>query len=495
MIPRQLTVFYLFLLLISFTACNGSKLSSESNTPKFSFLKQNNPNLTSNINLKITDHKIKGHVPFDIPLDNLVATFEFDGVKVNINGVPQKSGQTPNNFKNILVYSIVDKEGDTSTYEADIVRFTGLPLVFITTEDSALIDSKEEYVNGEVSIIGGRYFDNLMSKMKIKGRGNSTWDMHPKKPYQLKFSNKSEVLGMPADKKWIFLAEYSDKTMLRNRTAFELGYQSNLNWTPESVFAEVIINGEYNGTYHITQKIEESKNRVNIGDDGYLLEIEQLHRLNQDDVYFHSSQFIINIKEPKTQRNDPAYNYISNYLTTFEVALYGNNFKDPDLGYAKYIDVDSFIDWYLINEISKNQDAKLYSSIYMNMVLGEKLKMGPIWDFDLGFGNVDYSITEQPEGFWVRENPWLKRLFEDQDFSKKVRERFAYYKENETHIMVMIDKYAAKLDRSQYENNQVWQTLGVYVWPNPVWFDTYGEEVSHLKRWISIRMNWLDANL
>lgn len=388
-----------------------------------------------------------------------------------------------------------DSGAVTNPYEVGIERFTGLPLVFITTEDMALIDSKEAYVKGNVKIVGGKDFDDLEAEMKIRGRGNSTWSTHPKKPYQMKLSEKSELLGLPADKKWIFLAEFSDKTMMRNRVAFELGYLSDLDWTPRSVFAELIINGEYNGTYHITQKVEESKNRVNIGDDGYLLEIDQLNRLDSDDIYFETSQFLFNIKEPKVEKNDDAYNYISSYITDFETALYGDDFKDTDLGYAKYIDVESFIDWYLINEISKNTDAKSFSSIYLNMKLDGKLKMGPIWDFDLAFGNVDYNATEHAEGFWIKNNPWFNRLFEDQNFADKVKERFAYFRGNEAYIMRTIDEYALKLGRAQLENDKVWQTMGIYVWPNPVWFDTYEEEVNYLKDWLSDRMDWLDVNL
>jgi hypothetical protein len=308
----------------------------------------------------------------------------------------------------------------------------------------------------------------------------------------MKLSDKAEMLGMPADKKWLFLAEYFDKTMLRNRAAFELGYLSSLDWTPSSVYAEVFVNNKYTGTYHITQKVEESVNRVNIGKEGYLLEIDALRRLDEDDVYFTSSQYTFNIKEPKVKKGDEKYQYISSYIADFETALYGDNFKDAEAGYAKYIDVDSFVDWYLIHEITKSVDAQGFSSIYMNIIPGEKLKMGAIWDFDLAFGNMDYASPEFPTGFWMKDNVWIARLFEDPSFGKKVKERFAYYRDNEAHIVSVIDQYAKKLERSQRENDKVWKTIGIYVWSNPVWFSTYALEVEHLKDWFSQRMEWLD---
>jgi len=488
-------IYYCVVLFLGLASCDKETISSEEVITKFSFLKKNNPSLSSDIGMKIIGNKIKGSVPLDVSLDELIATFEPTGLVVKIGNIVQESGQTSNSFKEVLTYTIIDKGGTKSVYEVDIVRFTGLPLIFITTKNNEIIDSKNEYRKGNVEIIGSRGFENLDVKMKIRGRGNSTWGIHPKKPYQMKLKEKVGILGMPADKKWIFLAEYSDKTMVRNRTGFEFGYLSNLDWTPSSVFAEVIINGKYNGTYHITQKVEESDNRVKLGNNGYLLEIDQLHRLDPEDIYFETSKFLINIKEPKLKKNDAVYNYIKTYIADFEKVLYGNDFKDPNLGYAKYIDVGSFIDWYLINEIVKNQDAQSYSSIYLNMIPGEKLKMGPLWDFDLGFGNVDYSVAEKPDGFWIKYNPWIQRMFEDPSFTTKVKERFAYYRSNEAHIMETIDAYAEKLDKSQYENDKVWHTFGVYVWPNPIWFETYKEEVDHLKIWISTRMDWLEANL
>jgi len=144
------------------------------------------------------------------------------------------------------------------------------------------------------------------------------------------------------------------------------------------------------------KKVEESDHRVVIGDDGYLLEIDQLERLDSDDVYFRTDHFLINIKEPDTEYNSVKYTYVSGLINEFEEVLMGSNFKHPQSGYAKYIDIDSFIDWYLISEITKNQDSRSFSSIFLNVIPGQKIKMGPLWDFDLAFGNVDYSECEYP---------------------------------------------------------------------------------------------------
>ncbi len=461
----------------------------------FSFLSKNNSSLKTNYGLFIEDHKIKGRLPYQADIKNLVATFTYNGSEVIINNELQVSEKNSNDYSSVLTYTINSSKDISSANEVDVTYFTGLPIIYINTEESTPIDSKEEYREGNVYIDGGRNFiDMASSKMQIRGRGNSTWWVGDKKPYQLKFSEKTEFLEMPKDKKWIFLAEFSDKSLIRNKISFEMGYLSKLDWTPQSAYAEVIVNDEYVGTYHISQKVEESDNRVAIGDTGYLLEIDQLGRLDPDDVYFRTNKFLINIKEPKLEYDSNEYKYVKDLLNEFENVLMGDDFSNLEIGYSKYIDVDSFIDWYLINEITKNQDSRDFSSIYLNLIQGEKIKMGPIWDFDLAFGNVNYSESEFPEGFWVKRHHWYARLFEDPIFKNKVKERFKYFRDNQSFIIEKIDSFAEQLQWAQYENDKKWDLFGRYVWPNPVFFDSHNEEIEHLKQWYIKRMNWLESN-
>ena len=497
------------LLIIFFSlflqACGGSGPSEQNIAPvvtvepiisTFTFSVENNPSLSENLRLAISGNVISGKFPAAADWQNMIATFEHTGTSVVVNNITQTSAVSVQDFSDVQSYTVKMEDGREVSYSVDIVAFTGLPIIYLTTVGDAPIDSKEDYVNGSVTIKGGRNFESVnLADMKIRGRGNSTWFLHPKKPFQMKFKNKSMMLDMPSKKKWLFLAEYSDKTMLRNTISFEMGYLSNLEWTPKSTFAEVYINDEYNGTYNISEKVEEGSNRVNIGDNGFLLEIDQLERQDSDDVYFYTSEFLVAIKEPNLNWDDAQYNYVKGYINEFESALFASNFADPISGYAKYIDVDSFVDWYLISEITKNVDAKSFSSIYFHLVPGQKIKMGPLWDFDLSFGNVDYADSRYAQGFWVKDNPWIAKLFTDAVFLEKVKTRFAYFKSNQILILDKIDDYAEKLNLAQQENDTKWKTLGNYVWPNPLVFDTYSEEVTHLKTWYSQRMDWLDGAL
>ncbi len=466
--------------------CDPPELSS------FAFLASDNPGLEGDIQLDIQDNVISGNVPYSGDIDALIATYSHVGASVLVGAIEQTSGVTENDFSHGVSYSVTALDGQQASYDVRVKYFTGLPIFYIDTNDVP-INSKVNYTEGVASTFGGLdYEDSPFAYMQIRGRGHSTWS-HPKKPYQLNFADKSDVLGMPEDKKWILLANYSDKTMMRTSIGFEMGYISNLDWTPESHYAEVFINDIYNGTYNIAQKVEATDNRVALGDTGYLIEMENINHIAAGDVYFYTDHFLLKIKEPELTEGSPEYLYAEEYFNEFEAALLGDDFTNPVTGYPSYIDIDSFVDWYLINEITKNVDAKSYSSIYLSVIPGEKIKMGPLWDFDLSFGNVNYAPPEFPEGFWVKDNIWYNRLFQDPDFVALIKSRFAYFMDNMDYILDTMDFYAAYLSMAQEENNNKWNTIGVYVWPNPVVYDTYEEEVIHLKEWYVERMNWLDT--
>jgi hypothetical protein len=467
----------------------------------FSFLAELNPTLTQDVHLTFDGvDTFSAAVNELCAIENLVASYTFIGGNVLVNSNAQVTGESSNNFNKPVVYVASNVENSaTKSFYVEISYFTGLPRILINTNNTP-INSKDDYVDGFVTVKGGLGFEDIaMQEMKIRGRGNSTWG-HPKKPYQLKADSKSPMLNMLEDKKWLFLAEYSDKSLIRNKISLDLGAMSRLEYTPKGEYAEVFLNDEYNGTYLITQKVEVKSNRLNLPDNGYLVEIDQDYRLDADDVFFKPTIFtqkhnenVFNIKEPSVDYNTAAFDLIKDYINNFEAALFGANFKDAQTGYQAYIDLPSFIDWYLVQEIAKSVDAKYYSSIYFNYIPGPggKIKMGPLWDFDLSYGNVDYANSQYTNGFWIKENPWYKRLFEDPAFESEVKERFMYFYNNTNVILDKIDEYAKQLERAQGKNYEKWPTLGTYVWPNPVYFDTHAEEVSHLKDWVTKRMEWL----
>ncbi|MDR2802136.1 MAG: CotH kinase family protein [Prevotellaceae bacterium] len=459
----------------------------------FGFKASDNPAaLLSDVVCMIDENAVSGSVPHVLLSKKLIPYFTFEGASVLIGNEIQESGKDSVDFSSPVEYTVRNQTSDSTTYTVQVSSFTGLPIVFINTKNSAKIESKDDYVDATIRIVestpgsGG----NFSGEMKIKGRGNSTWSL-PKKPYKMKFDKKTSLLGEPKDKEWVLLANYTDKTNLRNETAFFMGRLSLLEWTPRTHFVEVFLNEVYDGTYQLCEQIKIAEDRVNVTDDGYLLEVDQLSRLEAGDVYFQTSRLLFNIKEPDVEDGSERYHWIKDYVTNVEDLLYAENF-DPGTGYAQYVDIPSFVDWYLVNEITKNNDALMFSSCYLNIAPNGKLKMGPLWDFDIGLGNVNYSGNEDPTGLWIARAAWFQQLLQDPAFVAQVKTRFAYFKSKENDILSNINSGAAYLKYSVIENNSRWQTLYVSTWPNYAIWGAYENEVQYMKNWLSTRFDWLE---
>ena len=474
---------------------NSEVSDKEPRLLSFSFMSKDNPLLlVEDVKGEIVGDSIVECWIQNIVSDKLlVSHFEYTGERVTIEHIPVKSDETEVQFKT-PVRLTVSGQGKSKDYTIYVHSFTGLPVLWIETEDRAEITSKEVYTNAHLRLV-----ENVRTRsagevteadMMIKGRGNSTWSM-PKKPYAIKFEKGCSLVDEPEDKSWVLLANYTDKTSLRNQTAFYMGSISNLDYTPRFHYVELILNGQYNGTYQLGDKLKTGKNRVNVGSDGFLLEIDAY--ATAEEVTFKTSHLErpVNIKEPDVEEGDENFDYIKNYVIAAENALFGNDFRDPDKGWQKYMDMDSFVDWYLVNEIAKNNDGYLWSSCYMNLKRGGKLKMGPLWDFDLAFGNVDYSICHFSDGFYIKSVSWYARLFEDPAFVAKVKERFDYFYNRKNDILNEINANAQYLRYSVQENNNKWKTFYTHTWPNYNIWGNYQNEVQSMKEWLNARFEWL----
>ena len=512
-IVRKTAILLLSLIVLSCQKERESVDLSSVNLLSVSFLKANNPSLGSDIELDFdNEDTFSGFVPYGTSIKSLIASYEFEGSSVQIGGEEQTNSVSSNDFGKERTVSVLDEGGNGKDYLIRLHYHTGLPIVFLDIFDPESVP-REQYISAEISVYGGLDFLDIDdTTIEIRGRGNSTWmgGQVEKKPYQIKFSDKQEVLSMAEDRRWVLLAEHYDRSMIRNKLSFEMGKMSNFDYSPQGEYVELFINDQPKGTYVLAQKVEESKNRLDIGDNGYLIEMDQRHRVYEDDVYFEPPIFrqraqkfswldtIFNIKEPADiQYNTGEYAEIENFVNAFEEVLFGNNFKDPEAGYRNYIDFDSFIDWYLINEIGKSVDAYGYASVFFSYVPGEKIKMGPIWDFDLSYGNADYSSQAfYPTGNWINEHPWIERLLEDDYFKQKVIERYTYFYDKRDDFMALIDQFSDQINRSQALNYELYQNLGQEIWNNSsAVFQTHEEEVEYLKNWLFERINWMNGNL
>ena len=241
----------LFLVLFLIASCDSdNQTEASSNTvenplPKqftsFAFLAQNNQNLTEDVSLEINGNSITGRIANNIAIDNLVASFSHTASNAFVGPTLQTSATTANDFSTVVTYIVEASDNTRQNYYIDITKFTGLPIVYINTLNAAEITSKDEYISATISIDGNRNYRQLENTaIRIRGRGNSTWAVsHPKKPYQIRFNDKTSILGMPEDRRWLLLAEYSDKSMMRNKVVhtLALGSSTNLVWTATSEYA------------------------------------------------------------------------------------------------------------------------------------------------------------------------------------------------------------------------------------------------------------------
>lgn len=460
------------------------------------FVTNENPSLPKNTSCTIIgDSVIECWLPMITVEKYLIPRFTFDGTLVTINDMEAVSGKSMFDFKAPAKVTVHTSQ-ETKKYIMYVHSFTGLPLMQIYTEGGVPITSKEYYLNAHMTlsedVVTRAPGDVLEADLQIKGRGNSTWHRWPKKPYRLKFNDKVSLLGEHKDRSWVLIANYADKSALRNHTALYLGKISNLDYTPSSHFVDLFLNGRYDGTYEVSEKIKISNHRVAVGDDGFLLEVDARAPREEDSTYFYVAHMTnpINIEDPEVVNGDDNYNYAYSWVATADAVLYSENFTDPTYGWRAYFDMDSFVDWYLINEITHNPDATMLYSCFMHFKRGGKIHMGPIWDFDLAFGNTDYW-ERGPYNYWIKKSDWIIRMFKDPAFKARVKERYDYFYSRKADIMREIDATAVYLKGSVEENENRWHTFYEYVLPNYEIWGSYMNEVQSVKQWLHLRMDWL----
>ena len=407
-------------------------------------------------------------------------------------------------------------EGDDS----QLFQLTNLPLVVVNTDGMRMMQSKDDKVNSTVHIIsdGGT---SLLSKKdtECKGRGNASWNF-PKKPMRLKFPKKQTVLpDAPAKcKKWTLINNYGDKSLMRNKIAFHMSRGIGLSYTPYCQFVDLIFNGEYQGCYQLCDQVEVNPGRVEITemtpDDiegealtgGYFIEIDAY--ANQEASWFESLRGIpVTIKSPDDDEITPEQSaYIKDYFNKFETAVFTYGFTSETTGYRKYLNLDSFLQYFIVGELDGNTDY--FWSIYMSKERGEeKFVVGPVWDVDLGFDNDyrTYPIANKTD-FIYRSggsvaSSAVKRLVDRILVSDtKARERLKYLWSdarvnrhyNPTYYCKLVDRYAEQLAQSQELNFKRWNILGESVHMNPAVSGSYEGEVQRVKDYLNERFAQLD---
>lgn len=479
-------------------------LKSEKQLKTFRFSAKKNPVLVSDITGEIIGDTIYARAFSGTNISKLVPSFTYDGVKVVIDEVKQKSDTTVNDFTKLLKYSVVAEDDSKKMY---VVKFTdnGIASLYINT-NNVEITSKDNYVTGSLKLVSNFTEVVYDGKTEIKGRGNSTWYDMPKKPYRIKLDKKASLLGMAESKNWVLLANYADKTLIRNELAFMLSRSMERAFTPNSRYVEVYLNGSFIGNYQLTEQIKEGKGLVDIEEQpngtttlpdlsgGYLIEQDLFAYGEPVNFYTKKNQPFV-IKYPDEDKiTQVQKDYIHNHFQKFEDALYADNFTDPVNGYRKYFDVNSYVDYYIINEVIGNPDA--FRSTYMFKKRNDdKIYVGPIWDFDKAANN-DERLGDQVNGLMINSafepKQWFKRLMEDPAFRQRIKMRWNEVESKIRLLPGLTDQLAKKLEVSQVRNFTKWDILKIKSYLELQVSGSYKGEVAYLKNFLSKHIDWLD---
>ncbi len=429
-----------------------------------------------------------------------------------------------------------------------------LPVVKIETNGKPIVDKTTE-VPGTITITSA---DGQTSYLPNASDSDNTGTFHlhgnttllmPKKPYHVKLNTSLDLLNAMGlscpyvtssgkktcdkSKSYILLANYDDKTLLRDWAASALanaipignGYLSSpanspspsgsstlLPWAPHSLFVELYLNGLYEGNYQLIEEVKVDSHRVNITElaendtlpadvtGGYLMEID--HYEDEAYVFLTANAGVpIGLIDPDFSP-DPEVpeqtSYISNYVNAAEAALFASSFTDPTVGWRAYFDETSVINFYIVNDVMGNVDGGIFaSSDYLYKDKNNPLLyMGPIWDFDISAGNVNYAPIVNPTVPWMQtEAPWYVKWFQDPGFKADVITQWNTLKNKGVFNkwIASIDQEAATLQQSQANNFGRWPMQGIKVWPDAEAAGSYNGEVTYLTNWLTLRIAYLDS--
>lgn len=427
------------------------------------------------------------------------------------------------------VFCCLPNPSNAQHYRAAADTFSSnLPIIIIDTEGKIIRDEPRVVahmgiVNNGANIRNSSTdpFTDYDGRINIEIRGNSSQSF-PKKAYAFETqdamgeNNNVELLGLPEENDWILYAPYSDKTLMRNVITFELARRMG-RYAPRTRFCELVINDDYKGVYVLMEKIKRDKNRVDIanltendisGDEltgGYILNLDwEDERSFAWESEIDGTQF--HFHHPQKDDLLPVQReYIENWMHDFEAALDSDDYRDPQIGYRRFVNLGSFVDYFIGAEFARNVDSYRIST-YMFKEKdsdGGLLNMGPQWDFNLAYGNQEEGNFDSPRR-WVFSfgldpiNFWWDKFVADTVFTNAAKSRWAELRQtilSEDAVFSLIDSAAAIVDEAKDRNFERWPILGIYVWPNAFIGDTYEEEIGFLKGWISERVDWVDEEI
>ena len=420
------------------------------------------------------------------------------------------------------------------------VTFTdsNLPIVVITTPVGQQINDVTRIVCDMGVIDNGpgvrnylvNPYNNYNGKIAIEVRG-STSQQYPKKSYgfetqdALGLNYNVPLLGLPIENDWILYGPYPDKTLIRDVMTFDI-FQKMGHYASNWRYCELMINGQYQGLYILLERVKRDNNRVDVarldaddlaGDSltgGYIVKVDKLtgevgYSWNSN----YNNEVVFQFHDPEFDELNPIQaSYMEDFIGDFENAVWDPQFDDPVFGYQAYIDKQSFYDFFLLQELGRTVDGFRSSSFMHKHKSGGawngKLHAGPIWDFNLSYGNADYCDANITTGWQYNFDEicnftsaipfWWEKLLDSPSYRNGLKCRWEELRQGPLHtdsLHTFIDSMVVYLDEARIRNFQKWPIIGVYVNWNGFVGNTYQEDVNFLKTYIANRAAWIDNNL
>ena len=393
--------------------------------------------------------------------------------------------------------------------DSHLAQLTNLPTVVIHTLNDEEPYDKEHEITCLVTIISNDGATVLTDTATVRERGNASRTF-PKKPYRIKFANKHKVLGSKANaKKWTLINNYGDKTLMRNQLAFELSRRFGLPYTPFCAYVDVVLNGDYKGSYQLCDQIEVRKNRVDIEEmtpndisgealtGGYLIEVDAYANQEPEQGMFWSSKGTgVTIKSPDEDE-----------ITPEQKAYIQSHYSAMEQNWRTYLDLNTFLRHFLVGEMSGNTDTCWSMYLYKHRG-NDTMYVGPVWDFDLAFENDNrtYPISHLSDYIYRTNGSttgYMRTLVDQivvQDNAAKQQlasiwaeiRRAGFTEES---FNAYIDEQATLLAQSQRLNFMRWPILNSQVHQNPRTYGSYEGEVNNVHNYINYRISWLDTKL
>lgn len=416
---------------------------------------------------------------------------------------------------------VTDNEGKKRSYKILIVKQNNnLPVIYIDIEDGKSVVSQDEYLgclvtvdyNGFEECESFAVIDSLPAG--IKGRGYSSW-MLPKKPYKLKFETKTSLFGLTKAKKWVLQANHIDRTLFRNTLAMRLGaVLDNMVFIPHSYPVDLFVNGEYVGVYTLTEQIEVNKGRIEGEEDSTEIDTDYLMEMGEEGV---KTSFGTNVFHSAIEKFMEIKNPDSDVLTKEQLEFVRDYFNKADetvkkgKGYEEYIDIDSLIDWFILDELSYNVDCTFRRSVYYLKQKNGKIFFASPWDFDYAFGN--FRLDDDSYQGWIclgnsktnGDNPliktnWMTYLLKNNGFKQKLKARWDEVGEKLYKTAIeTIDSLSTVIAPSAEINFTVWNGM----FGNIVQYEsektgslmTHEEQIDYLRWFIETRYNWINSEI